>query len=158
MVGTGVLVRTYCLHLPSASEDRPTMLLQNIHSHVPGYTVFQPRPHYESSPVSAPQTLYQRIARTSETWVEMSNWENWTAGSAVWFLNTQYLIPHSFPPTVYAFLKSCLSNELRKWGLEHFLVTNIISTNTHFGVSSTKMISQGQSHTQNHSQCWMCLK
>jgi hypothetical protein len=39
LVGTEVSVRTYCLHLLTACEDRPRTLLQNIHYHVPDYTV-----------------------------------------------------------------------------------------------------------------------
>ena len=31
----------------------------------------------------------------------------------------------------------CLSNELRKRDLKHFLVSNIISTNTHFSAQNT---------------------
>ena len=33
------LVWTYHLHLPTACEDTPRMLLQNIHNLVPDYTV-----------------------------------------------------------------------------------------------------------------------
>jgi len=60
----------------------------------------------------------------------------------------------------------CLSNKLRKQDLKYLLVTHIISINTNFMVritddefqTSTKMISQGQSLTQKHLQCWTFLK
>ena len=54
----------------------------------------------------------------------------------------------------------CLSNKLRKQDPKCFLVTDIISTNTHSRIrtayeefqSSTKMISQEELHTQNYLQ------
>ena len=52
----------------------------------------------------------------------------------------------------------CLSNKLRHQDAKYFLVTDIISTNTHSRIrtvydefqSSTKMISQEELHTQNY--------
>jgi hypothetical protein len=37
--GTEFSFLTYCLFLPMACEDGRRMLLQNLHNHVPGYTV-----------------------------------------------------------------------------------------------------------------------
>jgi hypothetical protein len=54
-----------------ACEDRTRMVLQNIHNHVPGHKLSQPKMHNESSPLLAPEILYHRILRT-----EMSYGEN----------------------------------------------------------------------------------
>ena len=39
LVGTKVSVSTYCVRLPTASEDTPRILLKNIDNHVAYYTV-----------------------------------------------------------------------------------------------------------------------
>jgi len=39
LVGTKVSVRTYCLHNLMSCEERPRMLLMNIHPHEPDYSV-----------------------------------------------------------------------------------------------------------------------
>ena len=44
-MGTGVLVRTQYVHLPTASKKTTNMILQNILNHVPNYTVSYPRPN-----------------------------------------------------------------------------------------------------------------
>ena len=60
-----------------ACVDRPRMLLQNIHNRVCTriYGVLT-QPQYESSPLSAPQILCQKLLRT-EMLKEISQWVNW---------------------------------------------------------------------------------
>jgi len=43
LVGATVLVRTYCLHLYMACEERPRMLLQAIHCPIPEHIM---NPHH----------------------------------------------------------------------------------------------------------------
>jgi hypothetical protein len=35
MVGTKVVLWTYCIHLPMVCKDTPRILLQNVHNHAP---------------------------------------------------------------------------------------------------------------------------
>ena len=78
MVSTDVMAWTYCFHHLMACADRIKMFLQNIHNHVCTTRLYGvlTQPHYESSPLWAPQIPYQMLLRT-ETLMEKSHDENW---------------------------------------------------------------------------------
>jgi len=85
------------------------------------------------------------------------NLEKLITGSAVFFLQTHYLISHVFPPNVYI-LFHIFPLKLRKWDLKYLLGIDIIKIITWFMVrttydefqTSTKVISQRKSYTCMH--------
>jgi hypothetical protein len=161
-VGTNVLVRTYCPHHPVACDNWPSMLLQNIHNHVPDYKVSQTQ---TALWILNTEHLKSCI-KTIKNWSKEGNVRlgKLNYRRAVCFLQTEYIILHTFSIS-YLHSVSYFASQ-RKQYLKYFLLTDIISINTHFRVrttydefqNSTKMISQGKSHTQNYLQCWTFLK
>jgi hypothetical protein len=84
------------------------------------------------------------------------------------FLQTQDLVSHTFPNNCVhsvPYFASKTNRGNKTWNTD-WLQTDTVSINTHFRIrntydefqSSTKLIPQAQSQTQQYLQCWTFLK
>jgi hypothetical protein len=132
-----------------ACEDRLRILLLNIHNHIPHNMGSYMWLHYKSSPLWVPQILYQKMCgrkcHTGKTTLQ---------NSSMFFTNTAFSITYSLQHLCTHCFIFCLSNRGKNI-FEYSLVADIIST-LFYGQEHTwfqsckKMISEGQSHTQNY--------
>jgi hypothetical protein len=109
LVSAEVSVRTYCIHLLMACEDRLRMLLQNIHHYIPHYMGSSMRPHYKSSPLWVPQILYLKM-----WWWKCHTGKTTLQKSSMFFTNMAFSITYSFHHLCTQFFIFCLLNKLKK--------------------------------------------
>jgi len=132
-VGTEVSVRTCCVHLPTACENTARKFLQNIHNYVP---------HSNPDSIMNPHLLEHLKSYAKEYQTLRHEWERYIGKteiqkSRMYCTDTVFNIRYSFQQLCMQCFWFCLSNKLRKRVLKHFLVSSIISTNTHFRAWNT---------------------